>query len=105
MPDKYDPATKAKAVRLVLDHRDDYPSEWAALKAVSSRLGMHPETLRTWVRQHEVDAGQRDGLSSEAAVEIRELKKRNRELEETIEILKAATSFFARESDPRASRR
>ena len=105
MPSKYDPETRAKAVRLVLDHRDEYPSEWAAIKAVSSRLGMNPETLRNWVRQTQVDDGQREGLSTEAAKEIRELKKRNRELEETIEVLKAATSFFVRESDPRTSRR
>jgi transposase len=104
MPSKYDPETRAKAVRLVLDHRGDYPSEWAAIRAVSSRLGMNAETLRNWIRQQQVDEGQRDGISTEAAVEIRELKKRNRELEETVEILKAATSFFVRESDPRSRR-
>jgi transposase-like protein len=46
MPSKYDPETRAKAVRLVLEHRDDYPSEWAAITAVSKRLGMNAETLR-----------------------------------------------------------
>jgi len=60
--------------------------------------------LRSWIRQHQVDDGQRDGVSSEAAAEIRALKRRNTELEQTIEILKAATSFFARESDPRNRR-
>lgn len=104
MPRKYDAATRAKAVRLVLDHRDEYDSEWAAMTAVSSRLGMTTETLRKWVRQHEIDHGERDGLTTSEAREIRELKKKNRELEETIEILKAATSFFVRESDPRTSR-
>jgi transposase len=74
MPSKYDPETRAKAVRLVLEHRDDYPSEWAAITAVSKRLGMNAETLRNWIRQ------------------------------QTIEILKAATSFFVRESDPRNRR-
>jgi len=104
MPSKYDPETRAKAVRLVVDHRGDYPSEWAAINAVSKRLGMNAETLRNWIRQQQVDAGQRDGLSTEAAGEIRELKRRNRELVETIEVLKAATSFFVRESDPRSRR-
>jgi transposase-like protein len=104
MPSKYDPETRAKAVRLVLDHRDDYPSEWAAITAVSKRLGMNAETLRNWIRQQQVDDGQRDGVSSEAAAEIRALKRRNAELEQTIEILKAATSFFVRESDPRNRR-
>ncbi len=100
MPTKYDPDTKAKAVRLVLDHREDYDSEWAAITAVAARLGMTAETLRKWIRQHEVNAGQRDGVTSEAAAEIRALKRRNAELERTVEILKAATSFFVRESDP-----
>jgi len=84
------PGDAAKAVRLVLDHRDDYPSEWAAITAVSKRLGMTAETLRSWIRQQQVDDGQRDGVSSEAAAEIRALKRRNAELEQTIEILKAS---------------
>jgi len=87
-------------VRLELEHRDDYPSEWAAITALSKRLGMTAETLRNWIRQHQVDGGDRDGVSS-AAAEIRALERRNAELEQTIEILKAATTFFARESDPR----
>jgi transposase len=100
MPSKYDLETRAKAVRLVLEHREDYPSEWAAITAVSKRLGMNAETLRNWIRQQQVDDGSRDGVTSEAAAEIRALKRRNAELEKTIEILKAATSFFVRESDP-----
>jgi transposase len=102
MPSKYDEQTKAKAVRLVTEHIEDYDSEWAAITAVAGRLGMTPETLRRWVRQAAVDAGQADGVSSESAREIRELKRKNAELERTVEILKAATSFFARESDPRS---
>jgi transposase len=61
---------------------------------------MNPETLRKWIRQAEVDSGQVDGTTTTAAREIRELKRKNAELERTIEILKAATSFFVRESDP-----
>ena len=101
MPSKYDEQTRAEAVRLVTEHVDDYDSEWAAIKAVSARLGMTSETLRRWVRQAQVDTGEADGVTSESAREIRELKRKNAELERTIEILKAATSFFARESDPR----
>jgi transposase-like protein len=57
MPSKYDPGTRAKAVRLVMEHREDYPSEWAAITAVSKRLGMNAETLRNWLRQQQVDDG------------------------------------------------
>ncbi|CAN5742765.1 transposase [soil metagenome] len=100
MPKRYDEETKARAVRLVVDHRDDYASEWEAIRTVSGRLGMNAETLRTWLRQAEVDAGEAVGVTTEAQREIRELKRKNAELERTIEILKAATSFFVRESDP-----
>lgn len=101
MPSKYDPAVKAKAVRLLREHREDYETEWAAMRAISTRLGMSTETLRKWVRQAEVDDGQAAGMSTRESQELRELRRKNRELEETVEILKAATSFFARASDPR----
>ena len=105
MASKYDPETRAKAVRLVLDHRDDYPSEWAAITAVSKRLGMTAETLRNWIRQQQVDDGTRDGVFSEAAAQNPGAEApqcrvgaehRNPE--------GAATSFFVRESDPRSPR-
>jgi transposase len=97
---RFDRETRAKAVRLVQEHRGDYESEYAAIKAVSARLGMTAETLRKWLRQAEVDAGETAGVTSETARQLRELKRKNAELERTIEILKAATSFFARECDP-----
>ena len=100
MPRRYDEKTKAKAVRLVTDHGDNYASEYEAIRAVSSRLGMNPETLRKWIRQAEVDAGDREGVTTGSMREIRELKRKNAELERTVEILKAATDFFVRESDP-----
>src|SRR4051812_28736626 len=104
MASKYDRETRAKAVRLVLEHRDDYPSEWAAITAVSKRLGMNAETLRNWIRKQQVDEGQREGVSRGAAAEIRALKRRNAELEQTIKIFKPATSFFVGESAPRNRR-
>src|SRR3712207_9524352 len=98
MPSKYDEQIREKAVRLVRDHVEDYPTEWAAIKVVSGRLGMNAETLRKWLRQAEVDAGQRPGGTSGEAAEIRALKRKNAELERTIEILKAATAFLDRKS-------
>jgi len=100
MPKKYDDDTKTKAIRLVTEHSEDYASEYEAIKTVAGRLGMNPETLRKWLRQAEVDTGRVEGTTTASAREIRELKRKNAELEKTIEILKAATSFFVRESDP-----
>jgi transposase len=82
----------------IADRPDDSP--WAAMCAISGRLGMNAETLRKWVRQAEVDEGLAPGVPSESAREIRELKRKNAELERTVKILRAATSFFARECDP-----
>lgn len=76
MPRKYDEKTKARAVRLVVDHVEDYDSEWEATKTVAARLGVHPETLRKWIRQAEVDAGDRDGVTTSTALELRELKRK-----------------------------
>ena len=101
MASRYDENTKARAVRLVREHVGDYTTEWAAMKAISARLGMSAETLRKWVRQADVDTGEAASVPTEMARELRELRRRNRELEATIEILEAATSFFARECDPR----
>jgi transposase len=97
---RYDENTKARAVRLVREHTGDYETEWLAIKAIAGRLGMSPETLRRWVRQAQVDSGEAAGVSSEEKRALRELRRKCRELESTIEILKAATSFFARECDP-----
>jgi transposase len=95
MPVRYDQDTRAKAIRLVREHAGDYPSEYAAITAVARRLGMTPETLRKWIRQSAVDEGQAPGVSSEAAREVRELKRKVSELERTIEILSAAAVFRA----------
>jgi transposase len=70
------------------------------MKAISARLGMTAETLRQWVKQAEVDAGQTPGLTSDSAAELAALRRKCRELEQTVEVLKAATSFFVRECDP-----
>jgi len=79
----YDENTKARTVRLVREHREDDVNEWAAMTVISARLGMNPETLRKWVRQADVDAGEAPGVSSE---ERRELRRKCRELESTIVI-------------------
>lgn len=66
---------------------------------------MTAETLRSWVRQAEVDVGKRPGTSSAEAERVKELERENRELRRANEILKAASAFFGRELDPQLPRR
>ena len=101
MPKKIDAQLKARAVRLVTEHQQEYPSLTAVCEAVARQMGVGQESVRRWVRQGEVDAGTREGRTSEELAEIRELKARVRRLESDNEILKAATVFFAGELDPR----
>ncbi len=74
MPSKYDPETRAKAVRLVRDHRGDYPSEWAAITTVSKRLGMNAETLRHWIRLTEPRGCMKPGTVQVGAARERPLR-------------------------------
>ena len=83
----YSRETRERAVRLVREHAGDYPSEFAAIRAVAARLGVGtPETLRKWVRQAEVDAGQAPGVTTAEAGQVRELKRKVAELEATLAI-------------------
>jgi transposase len=101
-PAKYPRELRERAVRMVLEHRDDYDSQWAAITSIAAKLGIGTaETLRKWVRQAEIDGGARPGVSTEEQLRIRELERENRELRRANEILKAASAFFARELDPR----
>ncbi len=91
---------RERAVRMVAEVTPDYPSPWAAMHAVATKLGIgSTETLRKWVRRAEVDAGQRPGSTGEENAEIRRLKREVAELRRANEILKAASAFFAAELD------
>jgi transposase len=98
---RYPQELRERAVRLVREHRAEYPSEWAAIQSVASKLGVGTEALRLWLRRDQVDQGQRPGITSAERERIRELERENRELRRANEILKAASAFFARELDPR----
>jgi transposase-like protein len=101
MPKKIDPALRERCVRLVREHRADYPSLTAAAAAVAKQERLGKETVRRWAVQAEIDAGDRPGRTSEELAEIRQLKARVRQLEEDNAILKDAAVFFAGELDPR----
>lgn len=89
---------------MVFEVRKELGSTRGSIKRVGERLGINPETLRNWVRQAEVDGGQRPGTTTGDAQRIAELERENRELRRANEILKAASAFFARELDPKLPR-
>jgi transposase len=95
MPKMIDPEPKARAVRLVSEHRGEYPTLTAASQAVAKQVGVGKESVRRWMIQAEIDAGHREGVTSEESEEIRRLKAENRRLREDVAILKAAATFFA----------
>ena len=77
MPKKIDPALRERAVRLVLEHRSEYPSNAKVIAAVARQECVGAESLRRWVIQAEIDAGDRGGQTSEEHAEIRRLKAEN----------------------------
>jgi transposase len=101
---RYPAEVRERAVRLVLEHRGEYETEWAAIRSIAGKFGVGQETLRKWVRRAEIDDGLRPGVSSAEAQRIKELERENRELRRANEILKAASAFFARELDPQPRR-
>jgi len=82
----------------------DDRSESQRFEEVGKQFGVSRQTVWNWVRQAQIDDGEREGVPTATAAEIAELRARNAELEATVEILKAAASFFARECDPRPTR-
>jgi|SRR3954447_3481330 transposase len=96
---------RERAVRMVLEHRDEYVNEWQAICSIAEKFGASSETVRKWVRQAQIDDGARPGVTSAEQHRIRELERENRELRRANEILKAASAFFARELDPHPPKR
>ncbi len=102
-PRKYPQELRDRAIRLVQEARQEEPelSVNAAVIRIGSRIGVNPDTLRGWVKQTDIDAGKRPGTTTDEAKRIKDLERENRELKRANEILLAASSFFARELDPR----
>ena len=97
---RYPAELKARAFRMYAEIRPDHESDWEAMGRVAELLGVSTaETVRKWIRQGQVDAGDRAGVSSEEAAEIRRLRRDNAELRRANAILKAASSFFAADLD------
>ncbi|OJU43233.1 MAG: transposase [Microbacterium sp. 69-7] len=102
-PRKYPPELRERAMRLVAEARKEDPelSLNQAVVRIGQRVGVNADTLRGWCKQAAIDAGERPGTTTSDAARIKQLEAENRELKRANEILLAASSFFARELDPR----
>jgi transposase len=92
---KFSPEVIERAVRMVFDAKDQYPSQWAAIESIAGKIGCTGETLRKWVRQGERDTGAREGPVTAQQQRVKELEREVRELRRANEILKLASAFFA----------
>lgn len=101
---RFPPEVRERAVRLLFEHRDEYPSQWAAIRSIAGKFTMSPETLRSWVRQAERDGGLRPGLTTDERQRLKTLEREVKELRRANEILKTASAFFAAELDRPQSR-
>jgi transposase len=93
---KFSPEVHERAVRLVSEQESEYGSQWAAIRSISGKIGCTAETLRSWVRQAERDAGKREGLTTSERERLKQLEKENKELKRANEILRLASAYFAK---------
>ena len=101
---RYPPELRERAVRMVQETIEQTGERFGVITRVARQLGVGSESLRSWVRQDEVDGGRRPGVTSQERRRIAELEQQVRELRRANDILKAASAFFARELDPRLPR-
>ena len=92
---KFSPEVRERAVRMVLEHRNQYASQWEAIRSIAEKIGCSAEVLRRWVRRTEIDTGRRGGLTSDERSKMSELEREVRELRRANEILRKASAYFA----------
>jgi len=96
---RYSADEKAAAVRMVRTLRAELGTDRGTAQRVALQLGYGVESVRSWVRQADIDDGVKQGVASDSAAEIRRLEQELREMKRANEILKRAASFFGAELD------
>ena len=92
---KFSPEVRERAVRMVREHRGEYPSLWAAIESIAPKIGCVPQTLNEWVKRDQIDTGERDGITTSEREQMKALEREVKELRKANEILKLASAFFA----------
>ena len=92
---RFSPEVRERAVRLVQEHRGEYPSLWVAVESIAPKIGCSAQTLLTWGKRHDVDSEHREGVTTSERERIKELERENRELRRANDILRTASAFFA----------
>ena len=96
---RYSPEEKAQAVRMVRQLRRELGTSQGTVQRVAEQLGYGVESVRLWVKQADIDAGEAPGVTTVDAERMKQLEQENRELRRANEILKRASAFFAAELD------
>ena len=92
---KFSPEVRERAVRMVREHRGEYPSLWAAIESIAPKIGCVPQTLNEWIKRDDIDSGSREGVTTTEQQRLKDLERENKELRKANEILKVASAFFA----------
>ena len=86
---------RERAVRMVLEHRGEHASQWAAIVSIAAKIGCTAQTLNEWIKKADVDSGRKPGVTSDEGERLKALERENRELRQANEILRKASAYFA----------
>ena len=91
----YTPEIKERAVRMLIEAANDYPSTWSAIQAIAPKIGCTPETLRSCHKKH-INQTTSNSLQAQSQEQrIKDLERENKELKQANEIIRKAAAFFA----------
>ena len=92
---KFSSEVRERAVRMVVEHRGEHTSQWAAIVSIAAKIGCTAQTLNAWVKKSDVDSGRKSGVTTDERERMKALERENRELRQANEILRKASAYFA----------